>query len=80
MTITYTEKQAEKIAEQYNKYAKSKIGADKVWCLWDDNADLDMEDYGYTSIEINSFESIDGCIHTIDIHKNEVEIKNDYVD
>ena len=80
MTITYTKKQAEKIAEQYNKYAKSKIGADKVWCLWSDNAELDMVDYGYTSIEINRFESIDGCNHTIDIHKNEVDFINDYVD
>lgn len=73
MTITYTQKQAEKIAEQYNKYAKSKISADKVWCLWTDNAELDMVDYGYTSIEINRFESIDGCNHTIDIHKNEID-------
>lgn len=80
MTITYTQKQAEKIAEQYNKYAKSKIGADKVWCLWSDNAELDMENYGYTHFEINRFESIDGCNHTVDIYKNEVEIINDYVD
>ncbi len=72
MTITYTKKQAEKIAEQYNKYAKSKIEADRVWCLWHDNAELDMENNGYTQIEINRFESIDGCNHNIDIYKNEI--------
>ncbi len=73
MTITYTKKQAEKIAEQYNKYAKSKIGADKVWCLFHDESDQEMEDLGYTLIEIDQFESIDGCNHTIDIHKNEID-------
>ena len=80
MTITYTKKQAKKIAEQYNRYAKSKIKANDIWCLWSDNAELDMVDYGYTSIEINSFESIDGCIHTIDIHKNEIDYINDKLD
>ncbi len=73
MTITYTKKQAEKIAEQYNKYAKSKIVDDKVWCLFHDESDQEMEDSGYTSIEINRFESIDGCNHTIDIYQNEID-------
>ena len=73
MTITYNKKQASKIAEQYNKYAKSKIGGDKVWCLFHDESDQEMIDLGYTSIEINRFESIDGCNHIIDIYKNEVE-------
>jgi hypothetical protein len=72
MTITYTQKQAEKIVKQYNKYAKSKIGADKVWCLFHDNSDQEMENLGYTSIEVNRFESIDGCNHTIDIYKNDL--------
>jgi len=73
MTITYTQKQAEKIAKKYNKYAKFKIIADKVWCLFRDNSDQEMEDNGYTQIEINRFESIDGCNHTIDIYKNEID-------
>jgi len=73
MTITYNKKQAEKIAKKYNEYAKSKIGADKVWCLWDDYSDQEMEDSGYTSIEINRFESIDGCNHTIDIYESEID-------
>jgi hypothetical protein len=80
MTITYNKKQAEKIAKKYNEYAKSKIGADKVWCLWDDYSDQEMEDSGYTSIEINRFESIDGCNHTIDIYKNEIDYINDKLD
>jgi len=73
MTITYNKKQAEKIAEQYNRYAKSKIKANDLWCLWSDNAEIDMKDLGYTSIEINRFESIDGCNHTVDIYKSEVD-------
>ena len=73
MTITYTKKQAKKISEQYNRYAKSKISANEVWCLWTDNAELDMENYGYTQFEINRFESIDGCNHTVDIYKSEVD-------
>ena len=73
MIFTYTQKQAEKIAKKYNKYAKSKISADKVWCLFHDNADTDMEDNGFTEIEINRFESVDGCNHVIDIYKSEVD-------
>lgn len=73
MTITYTKKQAKKIAKQYNKYAKSKIDAKTVWCLFHDNSDQEMEDNGFTEIEINNFESIDGCNHTIDIYKSDVD-------
>jgi len=39
-----------------------------------------MENLGYTSIEVNRFESIDGCNHTIDIHKNEIDYINDKLD
>jgi len=71
--ITYNKKQAEKIAKKYNEYAKSKIDADKVWCLFHDNSDQQMEDSGCTSIEINQFESMDGCNHTIDIYESEID-------
>lgn len=72
--ITYTAEQAQEIVDHYNRYAKHPLTADQAHFVFHDNSELEMEENGYTDLEIGQYETIDGRPHTWTISKDEVSL------
>lgn len=74
--FSLTETQANAIRDQYDALAKTELfpTINAVYACFDESADEDFAEYGYTTIELTRFETKNGQTQTITIEANEVTI------
>ena len=78
MTFTYTPDQAAAIVAKWNELAtaENNVSAKNAHLIFHDNSDDEMEDRGYTTIEVGRFQSKTGNPATFEIHTSDVELED----
>lgn len=75
MAFTMNPKQALAIMAQYDELAKTPlINVHAVAHIFTDNADNEMEENGYTTVELTRFETKSGRTESFNVYADEVSI------
>lgn len=75
MTFTMNPKQALAIKAQYDALAKTPLTqAAAVAHIFTDNADSEMEESGYTTVELTQYETKSGRTESFNVYTDEVSI------